>query len=792
MPPDLSSLTSSEQIFSAKHTLPQIRAIHSSLRAEIDDRSSRLRSQVGGSYRDLLGTADTIVQMRHDAGQVQGLLSRMGGRCGSSLVSVKAAGLASFVSGDDRDDAKTSTAVKQRLLDACLLLVGRILRRQGGLEEGVQRLVTATQVWVLGRLLINSLEEQGMAGMETPKKTVASLRRRLLSCVRRVLDKAESSDVLEPLCAYSLVTSSGARDVLRHFLSVRAEAITLAFAQEEEWPPKTADDVVRSLGLYTNTLLQVQDLVPAKMSPALAQLKSQPLLANAHLQRLEGLRLDVRQSWCGEELRLFTPFVRHDDLDGSQARIMLISWATQGRRVILEGLRKTLDHMTEPEAIVDLRTKVLQLWIREGGRAKGFDPTEMQDNMRHVINSRMQAVLDNKVSALRLIGSEVEHTLETWQEGVSDKLPGLWEEEGYESALAQGGVPFVEEVAKRLYGRSDAVTKTVDRYGSWMSVVDGVRKTLEQLTRQRWENDYDEVEDEETMEARQQDLSRDDPREFQDKLDTSIDTAFEELEARFGKLWDSKSEEANSGPKAMYMIRVLRHIRARLPDRQSVRGFGLKLVPSLHGSLVAHVSAAALQDFTTTYLTDRRVASRPLWEGEPALPTQPSAGVFRFLHTLCQSMARAGIDLWSATAVAVMKRHICGQIVGPWRREVDGLLGDETVEARDEDGKDETDDSDEDGDSDDESAKACDKTGHDEKDDPTKTIKTHDVAIQWLFDMSYLRSSLGKTLPEAKSLADEILAKTGLSDDEESRLRIDSSADDYWQRTNLLFGMLAL
>ncbi|PHH79036.1 hypothetical protein CDD80_5750 [Ophiocordyceps camponoti-rufipedis] len=790
MRPDLSSLTSSEQIFSAKHTLPQIRAIHSSLRAEIDDRSSRLRSQVGGSYRDLLGTADTIVQMRHDASQVQRLLSGMGGRCGSSLVSAKAVGLASFVSGDDRDDAGTGTAVKQRLLDACLLLVGRILRGHGGLEDGAQRLVTATKVWVLGRLLIKSLDEQAMAGMETPKKTVASLRRRLLSCVRRTLDKAESSDVLEPLCAYSLVTSSGARDVLRHFLSVRAEAITLAFAQEEGWPPKTAEDVVRSLGLYTNTLLQLQSLVPAKLSPALARLKSHPLLADAHLQRLEGLRLDVRQRWCGEELQLFTPFVRHDDLDGPQARSMLTSWATTGRRVILEGLRKTLDHISEPEAIVDLRTKVLQLWIREGGRAKGFDPAEMQDNMRDVINSRMQAVLDDKVSALRLVGSEVEHTLDTWQEGVSDKLAGLWEEEGYDSALAQGGVPFVEEVAKRLYGRSDAVTKTVDRYGSWISVVDGVRKTLEQLTKQRWENDDDEVEDEETMEARQQDLSRDDPQKFQEKLDTSIDTTLEDLETQLGKLWHKKSEEANSGPKAMYMIRVLRHIRAQLPDRPSARDFGLKLVPGLHDSLVAHVSAAALQDFTTTYLADRRVASKPLWEGEPALPTQPSAGVFRFLHALCQSMARAGIDLWSAAAMKVMKRYVCGRVVGPWRREVDGLGGG-TVEAGDGDGDDEPDDSDSGSDSDEKPREAHDKTGDDEKDDTTQTKKDHDVAIQWLFDITYLQSSLGNPLPEAKSLADEINQKTDLSD-EAARLRIDASAEEYWQRTNLLFGLLAL
>ncbi|PFH56542.1 hypothetical protein XA68_16352 [Ophiocordyceps unilateralis] len=814
--PDLSTFTSSAQIFSAKHTLPQIRAIHSSLRAEIDDRSSRLRTQVGGSYRDLLGTADAIVQMRHDTGRVQQLLSGMGGRCGRGFVSAKTSGLASFAAGED--DAFTSTAVRWELLDACLLLVGRILRGQGVLDDdakGGQRLVMATKVWVLGRLLIKSLDEEVDQGsvesgtarrLEASKKAIASLRRRLLSCVRKALDRADdgaqSNDVLEPLCAYSLVTSSGARDVLRHFLSVRGEAMTLAFVEED----KTAEDVLRSLKLYTTTLLQVQALVPAKLSPALAQLKSQ-LLADAHLQRLEGLRLDVRQRWCGEEMQLFTPFVRHDDLDGQQARSMLGDWAAQGGRVNLEGLRKTLEHTTEPEAIIDLRTKVLRLWIRDGGRAKGFDPLEMQDDMRHVINSRLMTVLEDKVAALRLVGSVVEGTLDGWQDGVSDKLPGLWEEDGYDSALAEGAVSFVQEVATRLYGRSDAVSKAIQQYGSWMRVIDSVREALEQLKKQRWENDYDEIEDEETMEARQQALSRDDPRKLQEKLDASLDAAFGELDTQFGKLWDDKSGETTSGPMAMYMLRVLRNIRARLPDRPAAQGLGLGLVPKLHGRLVAHASEAALDDFAKAFLPDRRVAGKPLWEGEPALPNQPSAGAFRFLHILCQSMADAGIDLWSSTAVSVLKKYVCGRLVEAWRSELVGLGPDRAldegklVEGRktetQERNEEEKEKSEEEKETEaEEKSEDAEKTETQEKSKNAKKTdrKKRDVAIQWLFDMSYLLCSVGRasgtTCPDLKSLEDEIYRQTGL-DSESSRLRIADASHDYWQRTNLLFGLLA-
>ncbi|RDA83717.1 hypothetical protein CP532_0220 [Ophiocordyceps camponoti-leonardi (nom. inval.)] len=767
---DTSTLTSSAQIFSTKHTLPQIRAIHNSLRAEIDDKSSRLRTQVGGSYRDLLGTADTIVQMRHDTGRLQDLLSDMGGRCGRGVVSAKVSGLASFLAGGE-DASDTGRAIRWKLLDACLLSVGRILRGQGGLEDGSQRLVLATKVWVLARLLIKSFEEEkGVAArrLETPKKSIASLRRRLLGCVRRALEKADGGDVLEPLCAYSLITSSGARDVLRHFLTVRAEAMTLAFAREEG-----AEDVLRSLWLYTTTLVQVQALVPAKLAPALARLKNQPLLSDAHLQRLESLQLDVRQRWCAEEVQLFTPFVRHDDLDGQQARSMLGDWASQGGRVNLEGLTKTLESMSETEAIIDLRTKVLRLWIRDGGRAKGFDPEEMQDDMRDVISSRMLAVLENKVATLRLVGSEVEATLEDWQPGVSDKLSGLWDEDGYDAALAEGAIPFMREVSKRLNGRSKAVSEVVQHYKSWMGVVDGLRKALQKLEKQQWENDYEEVEDEETIEARQQALSRDDPRKLLEKLDTCLDAAFVKLDAQLSGLWESKSGEASSGSVAMYMLRVLRDMRAKLPDRPAAQDLGLALVPSLHGSMVAQVSAKALDNFRTTFLPDRRVAGKPLWEGEPALPTQPSAGMFRFHHTLCQSMADAGLDLWSATAVTALKKHACRELVESWREELARLSSSPEKKTGDEEGDDE-------------------ETREESKD---KSDVKRDVAIQWLFDVSYLACSFGHTAaptswPELKSFEDEIYKQTGL-EDEASRVRIANTSEEYWQRTSLLFGLLA-
>ncbi|UNI21381.1 hypothetical protein JDV02_007376 [Purpureocillium takamizusanense] len=806
--PDVATLTSSAQIFSSNKTLPQIRAIHKALHVQVEEKSSRLRTQVGSSYRELLGTADTIVQMHGDNDHVQELLGKIGGRCGRAVVAAKATGLAKFVANERNEDM--SRAARLKLLSGCGLLVGRILKGQvAGLEEHAKRgdrLLLAAKVWVLIRLLLKGFEEEADGVSGTPKLDLGgafrsrdSLRRRLNSAIKKVIenasDDAEREDILKALCAHCLVASSGASDALRYFLSARAEAMALAFDVEGDGRATTTEDVVHSLRLYTKTILDVQALVPAKLSPVLASLKSRPLLADPALKHLEGLRLDLYHRWCSEELQYFTPFVRHDDLDGKLARERLTSWATKGGQVLLDGLRKTLEHMADFKSIMELRTEVLQLWIRDGGRARGFDPSDMQDDLRDAINSRMLAVLETKVTKLRLVGSEVRATLEGWREGFTDKQLGLWNESGYDEALAAGAASFVQEVTSRLYGRNDAVSKAAHSYSSWYHVIDDVEGVVELLRKQRWDNDYDEIEDEETIEARQQALSKDDPRRLQEKLDATLDTSFEELQQQLGKLWEEKADSTTNGAVAMYLVRVLRDIRAGLPDRPSIKSFGLSMVPELHSKIVTSVSAQALGEFIGTFLSSRRVPGRALWEGEPALPIQPSPGLFQFLQELSLSMTDAGVDLWTPVAVVAMKKHLCERLCESWRKELATLAAEpsDQLETKKKDsakGK--------------EAEKEEEKElgqaeSQNEKDSELETASAgdqiRDVSTQWHFDVAFLGCSVGTisgTTSEGllKKLEDDLYELSGVSD-ESSRQRITKAAQDYWHRTSLLFGLLA-
>lgn len=798
--PDLSILTTAAEVFTGGHTLPQIRTIHKTLHAQLEDTAARLRTQVGGSYRDLLGTADTIVAMRDDMERVQLTLGRMSGRCGRAVVGRKVGGLGKFVSEIEEEDRELGRAARGRLLKGCVLALGGVLRGREGEKDKLgrgERLVVAARLWVLGRLLVKSFGGERGGEVKAAERSLDGLHRRLLRGVEGVLRSVsekgmERGDVLRALGAYSLATSSGARDVLRHFLRVRGQAMALAFAADGPVEGRASGrgqkDVLRCLGLYTKTLQDVQSLVPHRLTEVLLELKKGALLEDESLRTMEGLRLDVYKRWCGDEIQYYKPFIRHDDLDGKQTREMLTSWAKEGSGVLLRGLEKTLEGMVEFKAIVELRTSVLKSWIQEGSKAKGFDPSILLDQIRDAVNGHMLEVVEAKVAKLRLVGSEVSAALDAWRDGIAQRHQRLWDEGSFDTDLSSGAAQFTQDVISRLYGRNEAVSKAVTCYQSWYHVIDDVAVVVDQLRRQRWDNDVDEIEDEETIEHRQKLLAKEDPQRLSEHLNASLIRAFKQLEDHLELLWKAHQGGPNQGSIAMYFLRVLRDIRARLPQGlEAVKKFGLGAVPSLQETLAAAVLVAPLDELATVALARKIVVGRSLWEGTPELPSSPSPGIFKFLRNLSMSMGDAGGDLWSPTALKALKQQLCKDISKLWLEAIEGASsGSEPPVA----GNEETDkDAAESGGEEGEPLSQAEAKPRDER----TTEQRRDLFVQWLFDISYLQAFLevpSDTQHDLKDVEDAIYRNTEL-DSTAVRDRLTKTTQDYWKRTSLLFGLLS-
>lgn len=665
--------TSSEAF---KHPLPQIRQFHRDLTTELDEKNARLRTLVGGSYRQLLGTAEQILQMRKDIREVEEKLGEVGEGCGRNVLVGMVSGLGKL-QGEMKNGKKGEEIrglARMKGLGMCGIVVGKLLRRQGRVDgEGRGKsLVIAAKVLVLSRLLAKSLEgcvnSADREFVEEAKKKRVVLTKRLLRAVEKTLvstkDGEDREDLVQALCAYSLATSSGAKDVLRHFLNVRGEAMALAFEDEEESNQETSG-VLRALEIYTRTLLDVQALVPSRLSQALAALKTKPLLKDESIRDLEGLRLDVCERWFGDEILYFTPYVRHDDLEGSLAVETLRGWAKKASEVLLEGFTKTLQGGLDFKVVVELRTKILEVWIRDGGKARGFDPSILRDGLRGVVNERLVELLETRVGKLHLVGTEIESTLATWEKWITDHHASLWDEDMMATELSNGGNMFKQDILARTFGRNDAVSRVVNSFQTWRHLIKEIGTVIDELKKQRWDDDLEDIEDEESLESRQNLLSKKDPQMLQDHLDSSLEKAFQELHTKITTLVEQYKDSEHIGKISMYILRILRDIRAELPTNPSLQQFGLSLIPSLHESLASTVSEKPISSLAKS-LKKKKVAGRALWEGTPELPIQPSPATFKFLRALSNAMADAGADLWSPIAIKTLKVHLDSQINEKW------------------------------------------------------------------------------------------------------------------------------
>ncbi|TVY58072.1 hypothetical protein LSUE1_G009451, partial [Lachnellula suecica] len=440
---------------------------------------------------------------------------------------------------------------------------------------------------------------------------------------------------------------------------------------------------------------------------------------------------------------------------------------------------RSLQRTTEFKTVVELRTSILEIWIKEGGKAKGFDPSIILDGLRKVINDRLVELLEARVNKLHLVATEVEGTLGSWRDGVTDKQESLWDAAMLDMEISHGAGLFKQEVLARNHGRNDAVSRPFKGYQTWRQLVDEIIIVIEQLKKQRWDDDLEDIEDDLSLESRNTLLSTDDPNMLQDHLDTCLEKAYKDLHGQIASLV-SNYEGEQLGSISIYILRVIRDIRTELPKNKSLQSFGLALVPRLHEKIASTVSEDLLKSFSKSF-GKKKVAGRSLWEGNPELPVQPSPATFKLLNGLTSAMAKAGSDLWSPSAVSILKSYLRTEIGNSWST---------ALKEQDEKAASKVNGAATNGEAESEEPEEERQTNGVEVVDP---IQRKQVLTQFLFDVLLLQSSFElqnvETDDELQKLGGELEQQAEL--DSASRKRLQQAAKEYWKRTSLLFGLLA-
>ncbi|OBT97404.1 hypothetical protein VE01_04324 [Pseudogymnoascus verrucosus] len=796
--PDLSTATAAE-VF--KQPLPTVRLLHRQLHTSLDEKNARLRTLVGGSYRQLLGTAEMIVDMRRDIEVVETKLGGVADGCGMAVVGrrVDALGKLGARAGHGDAERRLGRAARVKVLGGCVIAIGRLLRgREGEVRKG-RRLVTTAKTLVLSRLLAKSLgddgedeDEEEEAVIAELKRKLGSLRRRLLRTIERAMENLDGDreELVNALCAYSLATSSGARDVVRQFLHVRGAAMSTALDIQDEGDlgeGGVQKHIIHALGLLAKTLVDVQALVPRRLADALLNLKGDHLLKDEGVRELEGLRLDICERWFGDEITYFTPYIRHDDLDGPQAVATLKGWAKKASEVFLEGFEKILDAVQNFSAVAELRTKAFEEWVAEGGKAKGFDSSVMLDGLRKVVNERMVGILEARVDKLHLVNTEVEAALGVIASGGVERQGGLWDAKLLEMGLGNGALAFKQAIVNNVHGRDNAVSRVVKSYEEWKRLVDEVATAIDQLKKQKWNDDLDSLEDEDVLEDRQRSLSQEDPEQLQSRLKANLEQAFITFHTKLEASFSTYEKSEHVGDTTIFILRVLRDLRAELPEQTDLSSFGVSLVPKMHQALATKISSETVPAYRAALRARKRVAGRALWEGEPELPIYPSPPTFKFLNSATVAMAGVGRDLWSRAAVDVLKGCMGDDLGSNMAADLKSAEKETPKTNGDRDNADDE-TTVEKAESED---KAVDSTAGDVV-DPAVVAK--DILVQTLFDTVVLRLCLSvpgtpgskdKLVDLEKSLTKQVDLTSS------SNERLTKSAQEYWKRTSLLLGPLA-
>lgn len=717
--PDPRSFTTWSQAFD--YPIPTTRQLERRLRADAATSSSKLRDLVGSSYRDLLDTANAIVEIHGQSEQVERLLRKIGSRLDVRGIERGSRNINGWRHARDDTDGRLSRlrrAAMLSLLRGTVTYVAGVVRGELG-QEGV--LLTAAKVLIVGRLVEKALSDDTAAATDKETKSVVLLGKRLAaerSKLLGVIDRrlasiktSESADnasvLVKNLTAFALATRSTPSQVLHHFQTVRLDAIR----KEATKPSKTT--LVKRLQLFLRTLRDCKAIFADLMAASLKSLAAGPLLQDPSIASLEHLSLDVNGLWIDQDVRNFTPWTRHDELAKQKAEDMQKSWAKHALTILATSVAADLNGLDDIQAVVDARKKFLQIWLSNRQYARHIDAKVALDQLRIPFRTRVIALLSKRFSDLDSAVRESMADILSRPANI-DSPESLWSSSMTYQEIDRGATSFKSSIISARKGHIPFITAFLGRFDEAADSIAQAQTLVKQMRDTRWDDDYDDYDSSSSetdaaatpsSSSAQEALGKTDPQAVQDALAEATTETYAALDTFFAA---QVTGTGNDGAKAsslklacdapnatgVVVLRVLNELRARAPP-SVVDTFVLQSSQLLRSAVAEHI-AARTAPILTTALTRAYVSANTgqgkkqdvkpftlalLWDnGEPALPMQPSPAPLRVLKFVVREMESLGIDIWGAKeGVRDLKTRITSLVQTEAAKYVDSIA-EETFE----------------------------------------------------------------------------------------------------------------
>ena len=689
-------------------------------------------------------------------------------------------------------------------------------------------MLLAAKVLVVSRLLHKKLFE-GNAHQEKKqyiegiRSRLAKLRQKLLNSIDATLGSIGAGQpvLVQAMCAFALATSSSARDVLRHFHQLRAEAIVSHMRSHQSGD--VADLMVSAMQLWIRSIQDTHAIFPRQLSAALIKMKAIPLFNGDDVRGIVEMDHEVHAAWVGEDIRNFTPYVRHDDLDSDTIEKLLGSWAPMALGRYLQSIQALLEDVEDYDTVVLLRKKTLDLLFSNHSHVVGIDRRQVVDSLRDTFKKRLLEIMRNRCSSLAAVGQSIQFTLQSWETDPPEVSTDLWDKSLPLLDTTHGAPVLIDTLKSRLHGTSTSSTMISQHFQRWLRNVQYLEKSIGKMRETKWEEEDDDLdadldEDEDDFSARHDLLSVQDPKTLSEGLESSAKDATSNLQNEMDEMIRSLGDN-NTTAKAAFLLRLLRDSLAVPSIKVNIPVPALFCLPTslsyLYDVLATHVtlsSVEACSPVITRFLARQDLPQRTLWEGMPELPVLPSSWTFRILQTHVREMGALGIDLWAKGAVDRVKT-VMGKYLGELLSEGLRNMSSETDSGKE--GIDEDKDREKDQEMDEaagDSKTAASKFESLVKE--TRAVPLKDRETQLAFDLAYFlqatslqaASSSTHAAPQSptlksatydqdnnanmlQSVYEEVLSDLALMPEEKKR--IENGAAEYWKRTNLLFALLS-
>ncbi|EAW08707.1 uncharacterized protein ACLA_096400 [Aspergillus clavatus NRRL 1] len=774
--PDPQSLKSWQDAF--QYPIPTVRRVEQELRRDIASNKEKLRALVGTRYRELVGTAETIVLMNGEIQEVDSTLADIGRRCNPRLVEKMHAHMNQIKDDvQDKDTDKRTLGGQLSLLHRCTQAIARLLRKRGSP-------LLIAKLLVVSRLLHKTLSQQATTPpfLDNLRTQLASLRRTLLKRIDKRLASAKSKvdGIIEALAAYCLATSSSSDDAIRHFHHVRLDVI----GSQLEATDGSGDNVLNALQLYIQTLQLSKTLHSRRLSDVLSKLKARPLLADPDIRSLDELSLDVLGRWVAADVMNFTPWIKLSELSKQEAEKTIKQWSNQAFDALIKGCSHALTNWRNFFELLSLRRRALEQWLSSWGSTPTHSPLSVLDGIRAVFNERLGTILSDQAKSLEHFGQVVSDVVINWDTREHAEVLSLWDEELINLDYSNGAAVFKQTLADRLLGHDDDISVVLGSYEAWLASIGESKEQIDEMKRVRWTDVLEEGDDEDTDLDITSILNDDDTAFLRDALGKAVGESFDHLQSSFATTFRAFGP-SNQHKKAAFLLKLIRLVRRDLPAELIADDFAFSkdIVPELQQSLAKEVIAqTGTLNLPAKLDPSEKLPGRSLWEGDPELPVQPSPTIFRFLRRLVNNMDGYGSGLWDLSTVQTLKGELRKELSASAMATLKVLdlstNGEKSTVVHD--------------------AQPVENEGNNqepksETSGTATTQETDDYRIQVFFDLVYLSSALS-----GKGLVDEPLSDTvanlrsSLDSIPKAPKTIEQRALNYWKRTQLLFGLLAV